>query len=233
MPADRLTVSAIIPAYREERFIAEVVRGVARHVDQIIVIDDGSTDRTAAAAQEAGARVIRHATNHGKGAALKTGIRAAQNQTTGYFLFLDGDGQHDPADIPVFFETADRTGADLVVGNRMGDLATMPTIRRIINRFMSWQIGALCGRELPDSQCGFRLAKRELTPLLLASSDAFDFETESILLAVRDGRKIEFVPVRTIYRDEQSKIRPIRDTWRYLQVLGKYARSAGRKARKT
>jgi glycosyltransferase involved in cell wall biosynthesis len=216
------TVCAIIPAHEEGRFIARVVRGVRAHVDRVIVVDDHSSDNSGAVAATAGATVIRHSRRLGKGAAIKTGLQWAATEKYPYFLFLDGDGQHDPAEIPKFLDKALHSQADLVVGNRMGNPATMPWVRRWTNRFMSWQIGNLCQRELPDSQCGYRIARRSLLSVLLQSSDGFAFETECLLLAARGGFSIDFVPIRTIYRAEQSKIRPARDTLGYFQVLSKH-----------
>jgi glycosyltransferase involved in cell wall biosynthesis len=218
------TVCAIIPAHEEERFIARVVQGVRGHVQRVIVVDDYSLDDTAAAAATAGATVIRHRQRLGKGAAIKTGLKWAAAENYPYFLFLDGDGQHDPAEIPKFLDKASHSRADLVVGNRMNNPVAMPWVRRMTNRFMSWQIGNLCKRELPDSQCGYRLARLSLLSVLLQSSDGFAFETECLLLAARSGFSIDFVPIRTIYRAEQSKIRPARDTLGYLQVLSKHLR---------
>ena len=225
--ATRETVCAIIPAFGEEQFIGGVVRGVLEHLDHVLVIDDHSPDQTAQVAREAGAEVIRHSENLGKGAAIKTGLGKAANRF-GFFLFMDGDGQHDPAEIPKFLRKATETQAHLVVGNRMWNVATMPAIRRWTNKFMSRQISKLCRQELPDSQCGYRMARSELLPLLRDCSDGFAFETECLLLTARNGFQIEFVPVRTIYRDERSKIKPMRDTWRYISVLGKYRSGCGR-----
>jgi glycosyltransferase involved in cell wall biosynthesis len=219
--ATRQNVCAIIPAFGEERFIGTVVRGVLEHLDHVVVVDDHSPDQTARVACEAGAEVIRHSENLGKGAAIKTGLRKAADNF-GFFLFMDGDGQHDPAEIPKFLAKATSTRAHLIVGNRMGNVATMPTIRRWTNKFMSWQISRLCGQELPDSQCGYRLASGALLPLLRESSDGFAFETESLLLAARNGFQIVFVPVRTIYREERSKVKPMRDTFRYIRVLARH-----------
>ena len=216
------TVCAIIPAHEEERFIAGVVQGVRAYVDRVIVVDDHSLDNTGDAAANAGATVIRHSVRLGKGAAIKTGLQEAAAAGYLYFIFLDGDGQHDPAEIPKFLNKVSHTQADLVVGNRMINPATMPWVRRWTNRFMSWQIGNLCHRELPDSQCGYRIARLSLLSVLLQSSDGFAFETECLLLAARGGFSIDFVPIRTIYRAEQSKIRPARDTLGYFQVLSKH-----------
>jgi glycosyltransferase involved in cell wall biosynthesis len=216
------TVCAIIPAHEEERFIAGVVRGVRAHLERIIVVDDHSLDNTGPAAATAGATVIRHPERLGKGAAIKTGLRTAAAENYEYFLFLDGDGQHDPSEIPKFVDKATQSKTDLVVGNRMINPVTMPWVRRYTNRFMSWQIGNLCRRKLPDSQCGYRMAHRRLLSVLLQSSDGFAFETECLLLAARNRFSIDFVPIRTIYRAEQSKIRPARDTLGYFQVLSKH-----------
>jgi glycosyltransferase involved in cell wall biosynthesis len=222
MMASKETVLAIIPAYCEERFIGQVVRRVLKYVQTVVVVDDGSPDNTAAEAEKAGAQVIRHAANLGKGAALKKGLEFAVSMEAAFFLFLDGDGQHDPSEIPAFIESINSSHADLVVGNRMRNLESMPLIRRWTNQFMSWQIGRICKIPVPDSQCGFRLARKELLPVLMAPSNRFEFESESIILAARQGFRLGFVPIRTIYTDQRSKIRPLRDTVRYLRLIRKY-----------
>jgi glycosyltransferase involved in cell wall biosynthesis len=231
MKACRETVLAIIPAYSEERFIARVVQEVLVHVQAVLVIDDGSADGTASEAESAGAKVIQHPTNLGKGAALKTGLSRAAAGGAGFFLFLDGDGQHDPSDIPGFFEAInDSRRYDLVIGNRMNNAEAMPLVRRWTNQFMSWQIGKICKLPVPDSQCGFRLARRELLPVLMGADDRFGFETESIILAARHRFRIGFVPIRTIYASQHSKIRPLLDTLRYVQLTRKYLRERAGKA---
>src|SRR5580704_11555732 len=222
MNASKETVLAIIPAYCEGRFIGQVVSQVLQFVQAVMVVDDGSPDNTAIEAEAAGAKVIRHSTNLGKGAALKTGLNYAVSIEAAFFLFLDGDGQHDPSEIPAFIDAINRSNADLVVGNRMRNLQSMPLIRRWTNQFMSWQIGRICKIPIPDSQCGFRLARKELLPVLMAPSNGFEFESESIILAARHGFRLGFVPIRTIYTDQHSKIRPLRDTMRYLRLIRKY-----------
>jgi glycosyltransferase involved in cell wall biosynthesis len=222
MNASKETVLAIIPAYCEGRFIGQVVSQVLQFVQAVMVVDDGSPDNTAIEAEAAGAKVIRHSTNLGKGAALKTGLNYAVSIEAAFFLFLDGDGQHDPSEIPAFIDAINGSNADLIVGNRMRNLQSMPLIRRWTNQFMSWQIGRICKIPIPDSQCGFRLARKELLPVLMAPSNRFEFESESIILAARHGFRLGFVPIRTIYTDQHSKIRPLRDTMRYLRLIRKY-----------
>jgi glycosyltransferase involved in cell wall biosynthesis len=222
MNASKETVLAIIPAYCESRFIGPVVSQALQFVQAVLVVDDGSPDHTAIEAEAAGAKVIRHSTNLGKGAALKTGLDYGVSTEAAFFLFLDGDGQHDPLEIPAFIEAINCSNADLVVGNRMGNLESMPLIRRWTNQFMSWQIGRICEMPIPDSQCGFRLARKELLPVLMAPSNRFEFESESIILAARYGFRLGFVPIRTIYTDQHSKIRPLRDSMRYLRLIRKY-----------
>jgi len=213
---------ALIAAYREEQHIAEVVRDSLPHVDQVWVVDDGSPDQTAKVAQAAGAKVLVHEVNRGKGAALKTGLRAALDAGVELVVLLDGDGQHLPAEIPRFIEVAQRENAGLVIGNRLGDMRTMPWIRRQTNLYMSGRISRACGAHIPDTQCGFRLLRRDVIPSVLGESERFDFETEMLLLAARTGCKITSVPVSTIYGEEQSKINPLRDTIRFFKLMRRY-----------
>ena len=115
----------------------------------------------------------------------------------------------------------------MLVGNRMTDLKTMPLVRRLTNRFMSSQISAVCGQEIPDTQCGFRMFHRELAAALCeAPSTKYDYETEMLVIASRRGYRIAAVPVRTIYGDETSKIHPVRDTLRFFELMSRLKREA-------
>ncbi len=213
-------VVALVPAYREARHIAEVVRTTLPHVDEVWVVDDGSPDATAAQAEAAGAKVIRHPVNRGKGAAIKTGLLALAERGARYIVLLDGDGQHAPAEIARFVAAAE-AGAGLVVGNRLEDTRTMPFVRRCVNRYMSWRISRVCGTRIPDTQCGFRLVARDRVAAVLGESDHFDFETEMLVRAVRAGCPVTSVPVSTIYGEEQSKISPVRDALRFFRLMKK------------
>jgi glycosyltransferase involved in cell wall biosynthesis len=224
--ATRANVAALIPGYFEEKHIREVAAQTKAQLDFVLVVDDGSTDRTSEEAKAAGAGVIRHERNAGKGAAIKTGLRALlERPGTEFILVLDGDGQHLPGEIPNFLAEANATGAPMVVGNRMGDVREMPFVRRCTNRYMSWTISRVIGQRVPDSQCGFRMFHRSLAAEFLATeSSGFDFETEMLALAARRGVRIGAAKVSTVYGDEVSKIHPVRDTIRFFKLLGRLKR---------
>jgi len=226
--ADRTNVAALIPAYFEEAQIQAIARRTLAQLDRVLVLDDGSPDRTAEEARKAGVEVIRHERNQGKGAAIKTGFRELMARGFPYVLVLDGDGQHLPEEIPAFIQEANRSGAPLVVGTRMSDTRKMPWVRRMTNRFMSAQISRLCGQPVPDSQCGFRMMRRDLIPHLFCESDNYDYETEMLLIASRQGFRIASVPVTTIYGEEKSKIHPVRDTVRFFKLISRYKPLPGR-----
>lgn len=221
-PVRAAEVAALIPAYLEHRHIAQVVERTRPHVAEVLVVDDGSADDTTRLAEAAGARVIRHSQNRGKGAALKTGLRDLLEKDFLYFAMLDADGQHLPEELPIFIEDASDSKAALVMGSRMQDAAAMPVVRRMTNRFMSRVISHICRQSIPDSQCGFRLIHREIAPLLFCRSDAYDYETEMLFIVSRAGYAISSVPVSTVYADETSKIRPLRDTLRFAKLVTRY-----------
>lgn len=208
---------AIIPCLNEGRSIAALVEGVRRHIDNVIVVDDGSVDRTASIAEQAGAAVIRHDASLGKGAAIRTGLQQAGESGAEWALLLDGDGQHSPADIPAFFAAAEKFHAALVVGNRMSQRSEMPWLRWQVNHWMSLRLSRLTGQELPDSQCGFRLLNLEVISSLPFQSTHFEIESEILLSFVVKGERIAFVPIEVIYQDEKSKISPIQDTIRWFR----------------
>jgi glycosyltransferase involved in cell wall biosynthesis len=194
-------------------------------LDHVLVLDDWSEDATSEEARKGGAEVIRHERNQGKGAAIKTGMRELAARGFEYVLMLDGDGQHLPEEIPAFLEEAGRSGAQFVVGTRMSDTRKMPLVRKLTNRFMSWQVSRLCGQPVPDSQCGFRMMHRDVIPHLYCESNNYDYETEMLLIASREGFRITSVPVSTVYGEEKSKIHPVRDSIRFFQLLTRYRKS--------
>lgn len=220
-----MRVAALIPAYREERFIADVVARTRAQLAELLVVDDGSPDRTAELARGAGAEVIVHEVNQGKGVALQTGLRTLAGRGVDFVLILDADGQHLPEEIPRFLEAAaQRPECRMFVGNRMHHVETMPWNRLATNRFMSGQISLLCGQAIPDTQCGFRMIHRDLVPRLLTGDKAgrFDYETEMLILTAWAGERIGAVPVSTVYGEETSSIHPVRDTARFFKLMGRY-----------
>ena len=225
-PLNRTNVAAAIPAYHEEVHVRAVAERVCAQLDHVLVIDDGSGDATAARAREGGAEVIVHPENRGKGEALKTGLRHwLERPEIEFILLLDSDGQHLPEEIGRFFNAAATTGASLLIGSRMDDVRQMPFVRRTVNRYMSHRISRLCEQEVPDTQCGYRMVHRDLVPYLLAGTSRFDYETEMLIVASRAGFRIASVPISTIYSDEVSSIRPVRDTIRFFQLMRRYEKA--------
>ncbi len=209
--------AAVIPCFNEARTIHSVVSSVRRQVPTVLVVDDGSADDTAEQAALAGATVLRHPNNSGKGEALRTGWKEAFQRGFAWAVCLDGDGQHAAEDIPAFFLCAEATSAALIIGNRMQDAGAMPRLRRVVNRWMSRRLSERAGRPVPDSQCGFRLMNLQAWSRLPLKTAHFEIESEALLAFLKAGYKVEFVPVRTIYKGEPSKIHAVRDTVRWFK----------------
>ena len=215
-------IAAVIPAYNEEKHIADVVRRTRQQLDDVLVVDDGSADKTAERARDAGAEVIVHEQNRGKGETIKTGLRHWLDRQSDFVIILDADGQHRPEEINRFAEAARTSDAKMLVGTRMNDLSSMPLVRRIVNRWMSGRISATCGQEIPDTQCGFRMLHRSVIPELLGGAARFDYETEMLIIASRKRFRIDSVPISTVYSDEVSSIHPVRDTLRFFKLMRRY-----------
>lgn len=214
----------LIPAYNEAGRIGEVIRRSREQGFKILVSDDGSTDGTAAIAESFGAQVLRADKNEGKGASMRKGLAELLKSDFTAVILMDSDGQHDPADLRAFVGALE-AGADLVIGNRMDRPEGMPWIRRVTNRVMSGVLSRLAGQRIPDSQCGYRAMTRETAQVLALRSDRFEVESEMILEASKRNFKILSVPVRCIYADETSRIRPWRDTIRFFCFIFRYLRS--------
>jgi glycosyltransferase involved in cell wall biosynthesis len=213
-----MNVCALIPAFNEAAHIEDVVRGAGKHVQQVVVIDDGSSDATAAIARAAGASCVRSRVNSGKASALRAGIAfafACERDFT-HVLFCDGDGQHSPDDIPALLQGADETGADLVIGTRSFDRLRMPRARYYSNTIGSKVASWLVGREIKDSQCGFRLLRLDKLRGMRLRGRKYELEMEILIKIALAGCSIVHVPVRTVYDDgrARSKMKPVRDTVR-------------------
>jgi len=232
-PAPR--VLALIPGYEEGPRIGAVVAQARRHLP-VLVVDDGSTDDTAAQAEAAGAVVLPQHPNQGKGAALRMGFRRALAEGYDAVLTLDADGQHDPDEIPRFLaafaagaETevggAALTGAvtaggprpELIIGRR--DFSRMPAVRRLSNTIGGAAFSLAVGQSIPDNQSGYRLLGRRLMAAMVDSRETgFEFEVEMIAVCIRRGWSLGWVPISTIYAGEPSHVKPIHHLRHFIRA---------------
>ncbi|GAP07578.1 MAG TPA: glycosyltransferase family 2 protein [Anaerolinea thermolimosa] len=210
-------ILAIIPAYNEASRIAPVIHAALKHLP-VLVVDDGSSDGTAQVAEEAGATVVRQTPNQGKGAALKAGFRYALEHGFEAMLTLDADGQHDPAEIPLFLDAYAQSQADLIIGAR--DFSQMPFSRRLANTLGRVLFSRAVGQPVRDNQSGYRLVSRRMAEAALESPvGGFEFEVEMIVLCLRQGYRLGWVPIRTIYAGENSHISPLQHVRRFIQMV--------------
>lgn len=211
--------AVLIPVFNAELHIESLIREVKRYIQDIIVVDDGSRDNSASLAEKNGALVIRHKKNSGKGASIRSGINYILDKDYDIIIIMDADGQHKPDEIPKFIEFFEESQIPIIVGNRMQDVENMPRIRRLTNKVMSKVISIICKQYIPDSQCGFRLIKREIFEKIKLFSSNYEIESEILIRSSREGFKIGSVPITTVYSKEISYINPMIDTLRFLKLL--------------
>lgn len=217
-------ILALIPAYEEGPRVAAVVAGAREHL-AVVVVDDGSSDDTALAAERAGATVLRQVPNAGKGVALRAGFRHALDAGATAVVTLDADGQHDPTEIPSFLAAFAAGRPELIIGQR--DFSRMPTVRRLSNTLGGAALTLALGRSVPDNQSGYRLIGRTLMRAMLDSDESgFEFEVEMIARCIALGLPMTSVPIRTIYAGEPSHIRPLRHLREFIRVTRKARRIA-------
>ena len=197
---------AIIPCYNEEHTIGSVILKTKHYVDEVLVIDDGSSDDTAKIAKEAGAIIITHETNKGKGNAIKTGFRYALAHGFDYAVTIDGDGQHNPAEIPLLVGNIMNNGHDISLGFRVGQDTEMPKWRKVGKRILDYATSFGSGGFITDSQCGFRAFSRkaieDLTPRL--KGNAFSVESEQLIKAHGLGLELVNTNVTCKYNDLEN-----------------------------
>jgi glycosyltransferase involved in cell wall biosynthesis len=207
-----MRVQALVPAFDEVRTIAKVVTGLSLHDIAVCVVDDGSTDGTADAARAAGAEVMVNPGARGKGTAIRSGLARVLERDCTHVLLIDGDLQHLPEEAPLLITEAERTGADVVLGQRRFDRDAMPASRYHANRIGSLALSRFLGVAIRDTQCGFRLFKADSLRGLRLKARGYDIETEMLVKLKRRGGRIAGVPVTAVYTGQRSKLRPVRDT---------------------
>lgn len=214
-PASQVLV--VIPAHNEAEHIGAVVRA-ARNFAPVLVVDDGSRDATAQLAASAGAEVLCQFPNQGKGTALRAGFRRALEAGYAAVITLDGDGQHDPREIPNFLAAwADRP-RDLIIGERQ--FSQMPWPRRFANTLAQWLFSWAMGQFVPDNQSGYRLLSRRLMERLLTHTEpGFEFEVEMLATCLKSRFDLAWVPIRTIYSGEASHIQPLQHIVNFFRIV--------------
>jgi glycosyltransferase involved in cell wall biosynthesis len=217
-------VAVVVPAYEAAATIGDVVVRIRGAVPDatVYVVDDGSTDGTGAAAREQGALVLVHRHNHGKGAALRTGIARALADEGRVIVTIDADGQHAPEDIPRLAAPVWSGEADLVLGAR-ARTRTMPLGRRCTNWLSAALASRVGGIRVPDAQTGFRAIARSLAEAIHPAEHGYDFETAFLLAALAQHVRVRSVRVPTVYQ-RGSHFRHWADTWRQARVFTRYGR---------
>lgn len=194
---------AIIPCYNEEATIGSIVIRAKRYVNKVLVVDDGSTDDTVRIAKEAGAEVVSHERNRGKSASIKTGFNYALKHGFDYVVTIDGDGQHNPDEIPFVLEDVANNGHDITIGVRWGETTEMPKWRRAGKRLLDYTTSFGSGGYVTDSQSGFRgfnkRAIQGITPML--NGDSFSVESEQLIKAHDLGLKVANTHISCKYKD--------------------------------
>jgi len=215
-----MKVWVIIPAYNERFRLAGILDELKSKNFSILVVDDGSIDNTYEVVEKKADFVIRNEKNLGKGMSLKKGIDYLLKETDfDYLVTMDADGQHSPSDLDNFLQKAE-DGAYFIVGNRMFNPIGMPKLRIITNKFMSWLISRIARQRIPDTQCGFRLIKREVLEKINIKTNNFEIESEILIKAARSGFPIKSIPIRSIYfKSLQSRINPFLDTIRFIRFI--------------
>jgi len=209
----------VIPTFNESKTISFIVKEIKKRNLDVLIIDDGSRDGTDRLASEAGAKVITHQRNMGKGLSLRSGFQKVISQDYDFIITMDGDGQHRPADIANFIQHYSQNKTEVIVGNRMNKPKNMPFHRWITNKTMSMVISSVCKTYIPDTQCGFRLIKTSVLREMVFSTSNYEIESELLIEVAKKKYRIDSVPIETVYEGQDSQINPVVDTVRFFRFL--------------
>ena len=216
-----MNIFALIPAYNADKHIARVIHGCVEHLprENVIVVDDGSTDRTRSLIEQSGATVIVHDNNRGKGAALRSGFSVALKYKCDMVITLDADMQHDPKYLPEFIEAAEEHHDwDIIIGTRRRSGSEMPWDRRLSNKWTSILLSRRTGQKISDSQSGYRLIRRNVLENVVTKETGFIAESELLIKSSMWGNKIGSIDIPTIYSDEGSHINKFRDSFKFISL---------------
>ena len=193
-------IIAVIPAYNEEKHIEDVINNTKKYVDEIIVVDDGSKDKTFQKSKKADL-VLKHIINMGKGLALKTGIEAAIKRKADIIVTIDADGQHNPKDIPRLLKELEKNNLDIVIGGRPFD-KNMPLVQRFGNLIIHKMFTSFFHVNVNDTQSGFRIFKSNIYPKIKWLASSYSVETEMLIKVGKCNLKYKEIPIDTIYKDK-------------------------------
>ncbi len=216
-------IRLLIPAYNVAANLGDLIEEALKYIpaQNIIVVDDGSTDRTSQIARRFGVELLSHDKNQGKGAALLNGFNYLIKRGVEWVITIDGDMQHDPAMLPDFIAKAESGRYDIVIGARR--LAgNMPWDRRFSNWSTSWLLSLVTGRKIKDSQSGYRLIRCSLLKAIELQSSGYEFETECLLKLSRAGAEFGWIDIPTHYKGAPSSINRFKDTLRFLKIVVRF-----------
>ena len=221
---DRLfeNIGVLVPAYNAGNTLGSLIERLSPYVptNNVLVVDDGSTDNTAAIGRQRGVRVLSLGKNRGKGAALSKGFEVWKNDPSfESIMTIDADLQHPPEKLPAFVEMKLQSGADIVVGARNRRGTNMPIHRRLSNTITSMLVSVRTGENILDSQCGFRLIGTHVLSAVSLESNGYEAETEFLIKAVKKGFAVRFVPIETIYNGEKSHMTNWKTTINFIKIL--------------
>lgn len=206
----KLRVIAAIPAFDEEKYVGSVVLNTRQYVDQVIVVDDGSSDKTVKIAGLAGAEVIEHGTNQGYGASIQSIIAEARKRQPDVLVILDADAQHDPSEIPSLIKPILEDGVEFVIGTRQQQAKKIPFYRRIGQKVILRSVQVLSDDNLTDSECGFRAFSPKAYNTMELRNTGMGVSAEAVAEASKKKLKVAQVPVSVTYTKDSSTLNPLR-----------------------